>query len=139
MSARTSPKRTANDSQEPHSSSQAPTEDEQIRKKELREKAAILLKQIHYEVSMRPHIENLSKQVNKLQKEYEATEAKTKELQQNIDNDKHFLSSSEITEDYKSEREEKVRLIQNLEQELSQLLAQKASLLSQAEYSLQES
>lgn len=139
MSARTSPKRTADDSQEPNSSSQTPTEDEQIRKKELREKAAILLKQIHYEVSMRPHIENLSKQVNKLQKEYEATEAKTKELQQNIDNDKHFLSSSEITEDYKSEREEKVRLIQNLEQELSQLLAQKASLLSQAEYSLQES
>lgn len=119
----------------PQAASQNNEEDE--RKRELRERASKLQKYIHFEANTKPRLQKLSNDVNQIQKDIEDLEAKTTKLQENIDNDRKIIEDSQLTEEFKNEREKKVECIRSLEQELANLLSEKARILSQAEISLQ--
>ena len=110
---------------------------EDERKRELRERASKLQKYIHFEANTKPRLQKLSNDVNQIQKDIEDLETKTTKLQENIDNDRKIIEDSQLTEEFKNEREKKVECIRSLEQELANLLSEKARILSQAEISLQ--
>lgn len=119
----------------PQNTSQNPEEDE--RKRELKERASKLQKYIHFEANTKPRLQKLSNDVSQIQKDIEDLVAKTKKIQENIDRDKKIIEDSQLTEEFKDEREKKVETIRELEEQLSQLLSEKARILSQAEISLQ--
>lgn len=99
-------------------------------RKELINKAATLQKYVHFEASMRPHIEKLLTDANHLAEQCDNQEEKIAELNELIRIEKESSSKNQKTEDQNNE--ERIQHILDLEQQLKSLLAEKAKYLRKA-------
>ncbi|OHT09393.1 hypothetical protein TRFO_21716 [Tritrichomonas foetus] len=108
-------------------------DDKKEQRLELRKKASILQKYVHFEASMKPHLIKLTKDIDELVKQCDEIETSIASLQKSIEKEKQQQNNNETTDEDRSAREAKIQEIKALEQDLQRLLREKAKYLSRAE------
>lgn len=101
-------------------------------RQELKLKAQTLQKYVHFEASMRPHLEKLHREVRELAKKCDEHEADITKMERAIKKEKERRRVvGERMDD--EEREEKVAKIRKLQEQYEKLIAKKAQYLKDAE------
>ena len=101
-------------------------------RQELKLKAQTLQKYVHFEASMKPHLEKLHKEVRELAKKCDEHEADINKMEKAIKREKQRKRAvGERMDD--ADREEKVERIRELQEEYEKLIAKKAKYLQDAD------
>ena len=99
---------------------------------ELVNKGQTLQKYVHFEATMRPHIDKLTREIDRLVKACDEHERKIADFQNLQRNEEEKRKASGLAGQTDEEREEKIKTVEKLEAELQELLAEKEFYLAKA-------
>lgn len=100
-------------------------------RREIKAKAKTLLKYVHFEATMQPHRDKLSRDIDVLVKQLDEYEAKIADLRTKIGNEKQQIANAR-TEPFTTDHTTEIREITQLEELYEGLLAEKQRLLQAA-------